>query len=89
MGLRTSTPTCIVALRSSEGLATASNGMAQVWTNLTHEFTVPAARPVELICEYRGIRGRAFFDPDSLKLIRLTNATAPVKSGPRGKPKGD
>lgn len=44
------------------------------WTTLTYDFTLPASRYVELICEVRGSQGSARFDSDSLKLIRKSKA---------------
>jgi hypothetical protein len=43
------------------------------WEMLTCEFEVPeASAPIELLCELRGEKGTAFFDADSLRLIRVS-----------------
>jgi len=42
------------------------------WTALTHEFQVQAAsQDVELVAELRGTAGQAFFDKNSLRLVRV------------------
>jgi hypothetical protein len=43
-------------------------------TTLTHDFTVESLQYVELVCELRARQGSAFFDADSLKLIRKSPA---------------
>jgi len=62
------------ALRVTAGKARASarlNGDAP-WTTLTLEFEVTATEAeVELICELRASQGEAWFDIESLKLVRL------------------
>ncbi|HEY2952742.1 MAG TPA: CotH kinase family protein [Verrucomicrobiae bacterium] len=53
---------------------------ADAWTTLTYDFTMPALADVELLCEFRGNKGRARFDADSLKLIRKSKTTKPAAS---------
>ena len=48
------------------------------WQKLEFDFSIPPAlQDVELVCELRAMRGEAWFDPDSLKLLR--------RSPPKGK----
>jgi hypothetical protein len=42
------------------------------WTPLSLEFeVVPPTHEVELLCEFRGVRGVAWFALDSLRLVRV------------------
>jgi len=47
---------------------------AAEWTTLTYNFTIRALADIELLCEFRGSKGRVRFDANSLKLIRKTKA---------------
>lgn len=40
------------------------------WTRVTHDFDLPAGRDLELVAEIRANAGEAWFDLDSLKVIR-------------------
>lgn len=40
------------------------------WTTFTYDLTVSGLADVELVCEFRASAGRAWFDTDSLRLIR-------------------
>jgi hypothetical protein len=42
------------------------------WTPFTYDFSVIGLTDIELLCELRASRGRAWFDADSLKLVRKT-----------------
>lgn len=59
------------SLRTSEGASATSTTNALDWTRLAHSFTLASPRYVSLIAEYRGNRGRAYFDAPSLKLVRV------------------
>lgn len=81
----TNAPAGRIGLRTSESSNTVSYVAAPIWTNLTHEFTVPAKGYVDLICEYRGSKGRASFVPETLVLERLADTIRrPVTTGRRG-----
>ena len=41
------------------------------WTTLSADFTVAKASEVELLCELRASAGQAWFDVDSLRVVRL------------------
>jgi hypothetical protein len=41
------------------------------WEKLTYEFDAPPDSEVELVCELCASRGEAWFDTDSLKLVRI------------------
>lgn len=43
---------------------------APEWTPISYEFTVTGLADLELLCELRASKGRAFFDANSLKLVR-------------------
>jgi hypothetical protein len=42
------------------------------WKAMEFEFSVPTMSEVQLLCEFRGIEGEAWFDLDSLKLRRIS-----------------
>jgi spore coat protein H len=58
---------------SGERLSTMLTNAVQ-WTDFAYDFTVPGLADLELVCEFRGSSGRAWFDLNSLKIIRRTEA---------------
>jgi hypothetical protein len=59
-------------LRISNGQATPKLTGTTEWTNLKYEFEVEdEVKDVELICELSSLRGEAWFDVGSLRLVRL------------------
>jgi hypothetical protein len=59
-----------VTLRMSGERAAKMVLEAPGWTTLTYDFTIQGLADIELLCEFRGSKGRARFDADSLKLLR-------------------
>lgn len=49
------------------------------WRELRYDFRVKETEEIELICDLRAQRGRAFFEASSLKLKRLTEADTDPK----------
>ena len=47
------------------------------WTTLRYEFDVGGIEDVELVCEFRGSQGSGFFDPTSMRLMRLPPQGSP------------
>jgi len=45
------------------------------WQTITYDFSVTGVADVELVCELRASSGRAWFDGDSLRLIRKIDKT--------------
>ena len=81
----TNAPAGLIGLRTSASSNAITYVAAPLWTNLTHEFTVPAKGYVDLICEYRGRKGRASFVPETLVLERLADTVRhPATTGRRG-----
>ncbi|HZR19835.1 MAG TPA: CotH kinase family protein [Verrucomicrobiae bacterium] len=64
----------VIGTRRGSGL----QGDCSRWTLVRYDFTVqPDCEWVELIAELRAFSGSAWFDPDSLRLTRLSKTTRP------------
>jgi spore coat protein H len=59
------------ALRISKGATPRKLTGSGDWTEQKYPFTVKQDEDVELVCELRATKGEAWFDPSSLKLVRL------------------
>src|SRR5262249_36876718 len=53
------------------------------WTMITYNLSLQGLTDVELICELRASKGRASFDAESLKLVRLEGPSRPREPGKR------
>ena len=59
-----------VTLRLSGERAATMHPAVSEWQTITYDFSVTGVADVELVCELRASSGRAWFDGDSLRLIR-------------------
>jgi hypothetical protein len=59
-----------ITLRTSGDRSPRMLTTAPDWTTFTYDFTITGVADTELVCELRASQGRAFFDVDSLRLIR-------------------
>jgi hypothetical protein len=59
-----------VTLRQSGERKARMTRAAPEWTTLTYDLSVSGPTDIELLCEMRASSGRAWFDANSLKLVR-------------------
>jgi hypothetical protein len=58
-------------LRISGGQRTNKLEGTTDWTNLEHEFAVPANQEVSLVAELRATKGKAWFDVNSFQIAKV------------------
>lgn len=65
---------------SGERLSTMTTN-ATDWTTMTYDFSVSGVMDYEVVCEFRGSKGRAIFDTDSLRVLRKSYQPARERLG--------